>query len=226
MSRPGAKVRASHAGLGVVLALGAVVVVLTGFSLRHPGWFGPRVAAPGGLAADPGTPGRVLRTAPRLQESRDGGHTWSDLPEPPGEGRPLAVAIAPDSAGAVWLLEQGALLRGDAAARTWTPVLLPPAAAGAAAPRELTVTADGIPVVAGALGAWAADGDGGTWRTLWVRHPGRGERLQRWVHDVHTGEWGIALVPRIYDGGAILFLGVIATGWYLGTRRGGRKRRS
>ncbi len=226
MSRPGAKVRASHAGLGVILAVGALVIVLTGFSLRHPGWFGPRVAAPHGLAADPHTPGRLLRTAPGLQESRDGGLTWADLAVPDAAARPLAVAFAPDSTGTLWLLARGALLRRDDDGGAWTPVPLPPAAAGPAAPRELTVTARGIPVVAGALGAWARDEAGGAWRPLWTRRPARGERVRRWVHDIHTGEWGFGLMPRIYDVGAILFLGVIATGWVLGTRRSGRKRRS
>jgi len=207
------------------MAGGALLIVLTGLGLQHPGWFGPAAAGPRAVAADPARANRLLRASPSLLEaSDDGGRTWRELPLLRAPLVPVALVFAPADSGTVWLLGQTELLVSRDGGRVWTSVPLPGDIGPGAPPLDLAVTARGAPVVVTASGAWTSEDAGGGWRALWRLAPRGGDRVRRWVHDLHTGHWGIGAMPRVYDAGALLFLAVIITGLVLGRRRRSRRR--
>lgn len=231
-SRRKHRLRATHEGLGLGLAAGALLIVATGLALQHPGWLGRGALPPQVVAADPDDPLRLLRAAPALlEESRDGGVTWRELPLPAAPDAPVALAIAPGAARRAWLLGASELLVSDDGGAVWDRSELPPLAGPDDPPLGLAVTADGRPVVATAYGAWLGDrlGDGGggtRWTSLWRVEPTRGDRLRQAVRRLHSGHWGVPVMPRLYDIASLLFLVVLATGVALGfrARRHHRKR--
>lgn len=223
--RPGSRTRDAHHHLGLLLAAGSVLLVATGLALQHPGWLGRSALGPQAVGADPGDPGRLLRASPfLLEESRDAGAAWRELPLPLVPARPVALVFAPGGGG-VWLLGETELLVSRDGGAVWAPVDLP-AGIGPAEPAvALTVGAAGLPVVATAHGAWAQDGPAGAWRPLWRFPPTTGDRLREWARRLHAGRWGPPAVLRVYDGAALLFLVVVASGLVLGWRRHLRRRR-
>lgn len=230
-SRHKHRLRATHEGLGLCLASGALLIVATGLALQHPDWLGRGALPPQVVAADPADPLRLLRAAPALlEESRDGGVTWRELPLPAAPDAPVALAITPGPGRRAWLLGAGELLMSDDGGLVWDRGELPPLAGPDDPPLGLAVTADGRPVVATAYGAWVGEwlgADGGTrWTSLWRVEPTRGDRLRHAVRRLHSGHWGLPVMPRLYDAAALLFLVVLATGVALGlrARRHHRKR--
>ena len=111
---------------------------------------------------------------------------------------------------------------GWAALSVWERRDLPPGAGPDDPPLALTVTADGRPVVATAQSAWLGDplgeGEGARWTSLWHVEPTRGDRLRLAVRRLHSGHWGLPLMPRLYDVAALLFVAVLATGVALAVR--------
>ena len=226
MRRRGSWVQDAHHGLGLLLAGGALLVAVTGLGLQHPHWLGRGALAPRAVAADPGQPQRLLRAAPSLlEESRDGGRTWHDLPLQQAPDRPVAMAFAPVPETGVWLLGAGELLHSSDGGAVWAPVPLPADLGGGESPVALTVAAGGFPVVATAHGAWIGGDEPGSWRELWRFAPSRGDRLREQVRHLHTGHWGPPAVVRVYDLGAMLFVVVVLSGLALGWWRRRRRRR-
>ncbi|MFO7610231.1 MAG: hypothetical protein R6X35_13770 [Candidatus Krumholzibacteriia bacterium] len=223
--RPGSLTRDAHHHLGLLLAAGSLLLVATGLALQHPAWLGRGALGPQAVGADPGDRGRLLRASPfLLEESRDGGASWRDLPLLLAPARPVALAFTPGG-GEVWLLGQAELLVSRDGGAVWAPVELPVGIGHAEPAVALTVTAAGRPVVATGHGAWAQAGPAGTWQPLWRFPPTAGDRLRSWARRLHTGRWGPPAVMRIYDGAALLFLVVVASGLVLGWRRRARRRR-
>jgi hypothetical protein len=224
MRNGGGRIRESHHGAGLVLAAGALLLLLTGLGLQHPHWFGRGALPPRALAADPGDPDRLLRASSALlEESRDGGLTWRDLPLLLAPAAPVALAFAPAGVE-VWLLGERELLRSADGGRVWEPVALPEAVGGDEPALALTVAADGSPLVASAHGAWRRLPAGG-WGEVWRVEPTAGDRLRHWIRRLHTGRWGGAAVLRLYDAGVILGLVVVVSGLVLAWRRSRRRRR-
>lgn len=217
------RLRATHHGLGLFLALGALLLVATGLALQHPGWLGRGALPPRVVAADPADPQRLLRaSAALLEESPDGGATWRELPLPAAPDLPVALVFAAPPARGAWLLGATELLASDDGGAVWERRELPPRLGRDEPPVSLAVTADGRPLVATAHGAWLGDAGATRWTSLWRVEPTRGDRLRAAVRRLHSGHWGLPLMPRLYDAGALLFLVVLATGVLLGLR--GRRR--
>ena len=226
MRRRGSWVQDTHHGLGLLLAGGALLAIVTGLGLQHPHWLGRPTLAPRVVAADPADSLRLLRAAPALlEESRDGGRTWHDLPLLQAPDRPVAMVFAPGPVGDVWLLGADELLRARDGGAVWAPVPLPVAVGPREPPVALTVTAGGLPVVATAYGAWIGQDAPGSWRELWRFAPSRGDRLREQVRHLHGGRWGPPAMARIYTAGSVLFLAVLLSGLLLGWWRRGRRRR-
>lgn len=222
------RLRSLHHGLGLFLALGALVSVATGLALQHPGWLGRGALPPGVVAADPADADRLLRASPALVEvSRDGGATWEELPLPAAPDLPVALAFAPAPSRGVWLLGATELLASNDGGAVWDRRELPPLAGRDEPPIALAVTAAGLPLVATAHGAWLGDAEGARWTSLWRVEPTRGDRLRAAIRRLHSGHWGLPFMPRLYDAGALLFVVVLVTGIALGLRfrRHHRKRR-
>lgn len=226
MRRRGTWVLDFHGGLGLLLAGGALLVVVTGLGLQHPQRLGRATLAPLAVAADPAAPGRLLRAAPALlEESRDGGRTWHDLPLLQAPDHPVAMAFAPGPTRDVWLLGRSELLRSQDGGAVWAPIPLPAAVDHGEPPLALTVTIGGLPVVATAFGAWIGQDEPGAWRELWRFVPSAGDRLRGQVRRLHSGHWGPPAVARCYDWGAVLFVAVVISGLALGWWRRERRRR-
>jgi hypothetical protein len=220
------RVRATHHGLGLFLALGALLVVATGLALQHPAWLGRGAMPPRVLAADPVDPQRLLRaSAALLEESRDGGATWSELPLPAAPDLPLALVFASPPARGAWLLGVTELLASNDGGAVWDRRDLPPRPGREDPPLGLAVTADGRPLVVTAYGAWVGDIDGESWTSLWQIEPTRGDRLRDLVRRLHAGHWGLPFMPRLYDLGTLLFVVVLVTGLVLGLRARKRQRK-
>lgn len=226
MRRRGTWVQDTHHGLGLLMAGGALLVLLTGLGLNHPRWLGRATLAPRAIAADPDDLQRLLRAGPALlEESRDGGRTWRDLPLLHAPDHPVAMAFGPGPARTVWLLGAGELLRSQDGGAVWAPVLLPAAVDRREPPVALAVTAGGLPVVATAYGAWIGGDETGAWHPMWRFAPSRGDRLRDLVRRLHSGHWGPPAMGRLYDWGAVLFVAVLLSGLVLGWWRRGRWRR-
>lgn len=220
MSRHGSPTRKAHHGLGLFLAGGAMLLVLTGLALQHPAWLGRGSLPPRVVAADPGTPGRLLRASPALlEESRDGGGSWLELPLPFAPDQPVALAFAPAAAGSVWLLGQTELMVSRDGGGVWERRDLPPVVNRDDPPLALTITAEGRPLVVTTQSAWLGDAGNDAWRALWRVEPTRGDRLRLWARRLHAGHYGPSLTPRLYDIGALLFIAVVVSGLALGLRR-------
>ncbi len=222
-SRHKRRLRGAHEKLGLFLAAGALLMVATGLALQHPGWLGRGALPPRVVAADPSVAGRLLRASPALlEESRDGGASWNELPLSAAPDAPVAAAFAPPPFGTVWLLGATELLASADGGEVWERRDLPPGAGPDDPPLALTVTADGRPVVATAQSAWLGDplgeGEGARWTSLWHVEPTRGDRLRLAVRRLHSGHWGLPLMPRLYDVAALLFVAVLATGVALAVR--------
>jgi hypothetical protein len=225
MRNGGSRIRESHHGAGLALAAGALLLLLTGLGLQHPQWFGRGALPPRAVAADPEVPGRLLRaSAALLEESRDGGGTWRDLPLLLAPTTPLGLAFAPASAGKVWLLGERELLHSRDGGHVWEPVDLPGDIGRDESAVSLAVTASGRPLVVGEFGGWRLEPDG-QWRLLWRVEPSGGDRLRTWIRRLHTGRWGGAAVLRLYDAGVILGVVVVISGLVLARRRMRRRRR-
>ena len=221
----GSRARQAHHGLGMILALGALLLLATGAALMHPHRLGRAALGPTAVGADPAQPGRLLRASPALlEESVDDGRTWRDLPLMLAPQQPVALAFAPAGDGGVWLLGHTDLLRSADGGAVWEPVPLPEAVSFSEPPVALTVDPDGRPVVATAHGAWIADRTTPAgWRELWRVPPTRADRWRDLARRLHSGRGGPPFVARVYDAGVVLFLVVVVTGLVLGLRR--RRRR-
>ncbi|MBM4130339.1 hypothetical protein FJ250_04840 [bacterium] len=216
-SRHKRRLRGAHEKLGLFLAAGALLMILTGLALQHPGWLGRGALPPRVVTADPAAPGRLLRASPALlEESLDGGATWNELPLSAAPDAPVAAAFAPPPARGAWLLGATELLASADGGAVWERLELPPGVGSGDPPLALTVTADGRPVVVAAHSAWLGgplgEGGGARWTSLWRVEPTRGDRLRLAVRRLHTGHWGPPLTPRLYDLAALLFVAVLATG--------------
>ncbi|MBK9776468.1 MAG: PepSY domain-containing protein [bacterium] len=220
------RVRATHHGLGLFLALGALLVVATGLALQHPAWLGRGAMPPRVLAADPVDPQRLLRASPALlEESRDGGATWRELPLPAAPDLPLTLVFASPPARGAWLLGVTELLASVDGGAVWDRRELPPRLGRDDPPLGLAVTADGRPLVVTMYGAWLADADGARWTSLWQVAPTRGDRLRDLARRLHAGHWGLPFMPRLYDLGTLLFVVVLVTGLVLGLHARKRQRK-
>jgi hypothetical protein len=219
--------RKAHHGLGLFLAAGAVLLVATGLALQHPAWIGRGAMPPRVVAASSGAPERLLRASPALlEESRDGGRTWLELPLPFAPDRPVALAFAPVDTGSVWLLGETELLHSADGGGVWERRDLPAGITHDDPPLALAITADGRPLVVTTTGAWLDEAPDGAWRALWRVEPTRGDRLRLWARRLHAGHWGPSFTPRLYDIGALLFTAVVVSGLFLGLRRRKRHRKS
>ncbi|MBE0567303.1 MAG: hypothetical protein IH621_15195, partial [Krumholzibacteria bacterium] len=188
--RRGSRVSDAHHHLGLALAAGAFLMVVTGLALLHPEWFGRGALAPRAVAADPGDPARLLRASTSLlEESRDGGATWRELPLLLAPDRPLALAFAPVG-GEVWCLGESELLVSRDGGAVWAPVDLPAGIGPAEPPVGLAVPVAGRPVVTTEFGAWSGEREPGSWRPLWRFTPTAGDRLRAWARRLHAGRWG------------------------------------
>ena len=219
-------VRATHHGLGLFLALGALLVVATGLALQHPAWLGRGALPPRVAAADPANPLRLLRASPSLlEESRDGGATWRELPLSAAPDAPLALVFAPPPGRGAWLLGATELLVSTDGGTVWDRRELPPRLGLDEPPVGLAATAEGCPLVVSSYGAWLGDADGARWTSLWHVEPTRGDRWRDAARRLHAGHWGLPIMPRLYDLSTLLFVVVLVTGLALGlrTRRRNRK---
>jgi len=209
-----------HHGVGLFLAAGSLLIVVTGLALQHPDWLGRGALPPSVVAANPGDARHLLRASPALvEESRDGGLAWHDLPLPAAPDRPLALVFAPGDEGSVWLLGLTELLVSRDGGGVWERLDLPPGLSHDESPLALTITADERPLVASAYGAWLGDEQAAAWSVLWRVEPTRGDRLRDWARRLHSGHWGLPATAAAYDIGALLFVTVLATGVALGARR-------
>jgi hypothetical protein len=218
-------VRRFHRWTAAVAALGLVVLTLTGAGLLHPEWFGRAEDGPVIIAADPATPGRLLRAAPfLLEESRDGGATWNELPFRSAPAEPVALAFAARDSGLVWLLGTGELAVSRDGGAIWETLDLPPAVGFDEPTRDLALPTSTTPLVTTAHHAWRYESD--SWRLLWFRTPSRGDELRAWLHRLHTGHWGPGWMTRAHDAVAGITVLVIISGLVLFGRRNGRNGRS
>lgn len=216
-------VKRAHRLGGFVAALGMLVLTVTGLVLLHPEWSGPSRDIATIVAADPAVDHRLLRAAPfYLEESRDGGTTWRELPLRMAPAEPVALVFATGDSGTVWLLGTTELLVARDGGAVWEPVDLPVAVSFDEPARDLALPTAATPLVTTDRHAWRRDGESGAWRELWYDPPTRGDGVRVWVRRLHTGHWGPLFMGRVYDAVAVVSLLVIVSGVALVGRRNGR----
>ena len=216
--------RTLHRLVGVLGALGLLVLTITGVALLHPEWLGRAVKPASVVVADPFAPGRLLRASPFLvEESSDDGASWRDLPCGLAPAAPVALRCDPADSGVVWLLGTTELLRADDGGIVWTPVE-PPGAVGFDEPiRDLALPPGGAPLLTTDHHAWRRID--GAWHEQWHVPPPRTDAWRRWVRRLHTGHWGSPLIARLHDGMAVILLVMLVSGLMLLRRHNGNGRR-
>ena len=218
--------RRFHRMTGLASALALVVLTATGLGLLHPEWFGKAADNASVVAADPFVAGRLLRAAPfYLEESRDGGATWRELPFRMAPNEPVALAFAAGDSGTVWLLGATELMVSRDGGAVWEPVELPEAVSFDEPARDLALPAAGEPLVVTDHHGWhhrrKQAGEPATWRELWHHPPTGADRVRAWMRRLHNGHWGPAVIGRVYDLVAVITLLVIVSGVVLLGRRNG-----
>lgn len=215
--------RSFHRLTGLVGALGLIVLTATGVGLLHPEWFGRGADSPAVVAADPFVSSRLLRAAPfYLEESRDGGATWRELPFQMAPARPVALAFATRDSGTVWLLGTIELMVSRDGGAIWEPVNLPGAVSFDEPARDLALPAAGEPLVATDYHGWRRGTGAAGWRELWHHPPTGADRVRTWMRRLHNGHWGPVFVGRVYDIVAVVALLAVLSGVVLLWRRNGR----
>ena len=212
--------RRFHRASGLVGAIGLVLLTVTGLGLLHPTWFGRGSEAAWVVAADPFSPGRMLRAAPfLLEESHDGGTVWRDLPARMMPASPVVCVFAAADSGTVWLLGTTELLVSRDGGRVWTEVVLPVEVSFDETARGLALLDAAAPVLTTAHHGWRHEPADSAWRELWHRPPTRADHVRRWMHRLHSGHWGPPVIARLHDAVAVLVLAVIITGLCFFRRR-------
>jgi len=216
-------VRRVHRLLGFVTALGLLVLTTTGLGLLYPRWTGPFREGFTVVAADPVADDRLLRAAPfRLEESRDGGSTWQELPLRLAPSEPVALVFASGNCGTAGLLGTTELLVSRDGGAVWEAVALPGAVSINEPARGLAVSAASTFLVTTDHHAWVREAGSDDWREIWSHPSTRSERVRIWTRRLHTGHWGPAFMVRAYGMLAFAILLVIVSGTALAGRRNGR----
>ena len=218
--------RTRHHGLGLLLAGGALLAIVTGLGLQHPHWLGRRDPRPAGrgrrsgrfpaaAAGGAGPAGGVAGRRPHLARPAAAA----------GSGPPGGNGVRPGSVGDVWLLGGDELLRARDGGAVWAPVPLP-AGRGLRGSRRCP-DGDGRRAAGGGNGLRCLDRQdaSGSWRELWRFAPSRGDRLRTGAPPAQ-GTLGAALAWR----GSTLWgrpcsWRVVLSGLLLGWWRRGRRRR-
>jgi len=176
-----------HRYIGVAVAVVLTWLAVTGVLLNHPSWTGGPPARHV-VAFDPGNPLRLLRGGEILEESTDGGATWSEVTMLVPAEDVVDIVFAPDRAEHVWVATRElGVVRSLDGGIVWEPVDLgfTPLREGAEIER-LAAGPGGRLLVSTTAGDLITHDGGSTWLAD-AERPLRTGGPHRFIHQLHTG---------------------------------------
>lgn len=214
--------RVGHRWVGAVSAVFLLIAAGTGFLLQHPDWLGPEPEVRLAVALDPMDQGRLLRgTHWGVEQSRDGGETWTEIPMlmPPTDV--VRIVFAPDDPRVVLALGRDALVVSRDGGVVWEEILVEAAAKDPGLVfRDLAAGSGGHLTLLADEGLLASSDDGSTWHWL-DQEPDRDTAdWGRLIHDLHTGHLAGAVGRKVAELGAVALVLIILTGLVLLRRNG------
>lgn len=215
--------RMSHRWVGLVAALLLLVTAITGFLLQHPGWLGPPANPVLTMAADPATPGRLLRGNHwGVEQSNDGGKTWAEVPmlAPPTDV--VRILFSHDDPRTVHALGRDALVVSTDGGRVWSEIYLEDADLEPGTDYlDLTVGSSGELSLLTDDGLLTSSDGGASWDRIYVSTESQQTSIYSFMHDLHTGHLLGAAGRRVVEFGALALVFITITGVVL-FRRGGK----
>jgi len=218
--------RLSHRWVGAVAAVVLLVTGASGILLMHPSWLGPPANPTLSVAADPVVAGRLLRgTHWGVEQSKDGGRTWREIPMLGAPTDVVRIVFAPDNPLVVLALGADALVVSRDGGGIWQEIPIEVFEPGRQATfLDMTIAPGGEVHLLTDEGILVGLGGGKSWQWSGPRGGPRSRDWRRLVHDLHTGHLVGVLGRRLVEIGALALLIITVTGLIL-FRRNGRSLR-
>lgn len=207
-----------HRHLGKALALGVLVLAVTGFLLKHPTWLDSRSGETLCVAIDPLDSTRWLRgTRWGVELSKDNGRSWAEVPMLAAPENVVCITFSPVDPNIVYALGKLELVVSKSGGRIWGPVELPESVnTGSSFAGELSVSKDGVLLLHAENGIWAGDESGNWLQAVVVEN---GESFHDLVLQLHTGRFAGDFGPLLYDLITVLLIVLTVSGTMLYKRK-------